>query len=51
MSTGIIHVLLESDKNRKAQSRYMQNAAYCRLKNVTLGYTLPADLTKKILRE
>ena len=30
---------LESDKNRKAQSRYMQNAAYCRLKNVTLGYT------------
>ena len=25
----------------------MQNAAYCRLKNVTLGYTLPADLTKK----
>ena len=38
---------LESDKNRKAQSRYMQNAAYCRLKNVTLGYTLPADLTKK----
>ena len=25
----------------------MQNAAYCRLKNVTLGYTLPAEWTKK----
>ena len=34
-------------KNRKAQTRYLQNAAYCRLKNVTLGYTLPSDLTKK----
>ena len=27
--------------------RYLQNLAYCRLKNVTLGYTLPAALTKK----
>ena len=25
----------------------MQNAAYCRLKNVTLGYTLPMQLTNK----
>lgn len=38
---------LEDAKNRQAQSRYMQNAAYCRLKNVTLGYTLPAEWTKK----
>ena len=38
---------LENNKNRKAQSRYMQDASYCRLKNVTLGYTLPSDLTKK----
>lgn len=39
---------LESNKNRQAQDRYMQNAAYCRLKNVTLGYTLPSQLTKKL---
>lgn len=28
-------------------SHYLQNAAYCRLKNLTLGYTLPQELTKK----
>ncbi|WP_270569199.1 TonB-dependent receptor [Coprobacter secundus] len=28
--------------------RYLQNLAYCRLKNVTLGYTLPNEWTKKI---
>ena len=27
--------------------RYLQNLAYCRLKNLTLGYTLPASLTAK----
>lgn len=29
------------------QTRYLQNAAYLRLKNLTLGYTLPATLTNK----
>lgn len=24
----------------------MQNAAYCRLKNLTVGYTLPHDVTR-----
>lgn len=38
---------MNSDKNRRAQSRYLQDASYVRLKNVTLGYTLPAGLTKK----
>ena len=38
---------LESGKNRYAQTRYLQDASYCRLKNVTLGYTLPSELTKK----
>ena len=28
--------------------RYLQNLAYCRVKNLTLGYTLPASLTRKI---
>lgn len=32
---------------RAANDRYLQNAAYCRLKTVTLDYTLP----KKILRK
>lgn len=30
------------------QTRYLQNAAYTRLKNVTLGYTLPKSLTDRI---
>lgn len=38
----------EGSKNRKPQSRYLQNAAYIRLKNLQLGYTLPVSITKKI---
>ena len=38
---------LESGKNRLAQTRYVQDASYVRLKNVTLGYTLPSEWTKK----
>ncbi|MEC5147981.1 SusC/RagA family TonB-linked outer membrane protein [Chitinophaga sp. 212800010-3] len=30
------------------QTRYLQNAAYLRLKNITLGYTLPKKLTDKM---
>mgnify|MGYP000847435421 CR=1 FL=1 len=33
-------------KNRRTQTKYLQNAAYARLKNVTLGYTLPAEFTQ-----
>jgi hypothetical protein len=40
--------LFNSDKNRRTQTRYLQNAAYIRLKNVQLGYSLPASLTQKI---
>ena len=39
---------MEDGKNRESQSRYLQNAAYCRLKNVTLGYTLPQHITQKV---
>ena len=28
--------------------RYLQNLGYCRLKNLTVGYTLPQNLTRKI---
>nr|WP_044655496.1 TonB-dependent receptor [Bacteroides acidifaciens] len=38
---------LYSDKNQKEQTRYLQNAAYIRLKNLSIGYTLPAALTSK----
>lgn len=33
-------------RNNQAQTRYLQNAAYCRLKNLTVGYTLPHDITR-----
>lgn len=36
-------------KNQQPQTQYLQNAAYMRLKNLQLGYTLPADLTRKFL--
>lgn len=35
-------------KNMEVQSRYLQNAAFMRLRNITLGYSLPRSLTKKI---
>lgn len=31
-----------------ANDRYLQNLAYCRLKNLTVGYTLPSALTRKV---
>ena len=37
-----------ASKNIQAQSRYVQNASYVRLKNIQLGYTLPSYLTEKI---
>ena len=30
------------------QTKYLVNMAYLRMKNITLGYTLPRDLTRKI---
>ena len=30
------------------QTKYMQNAAYLRLKNLTVGYTLPSTITQRI---
>ena len=38
---------LFSDKNQQPQSRYVQNAAYMRLKNLQIGYTLPQKWTQK----
>lgn len=33
---------------RAANDRYLQSARYCRLKNVTLDYTLPQSISRKI---
>ena len=35
-------------RNFYPQDKYLLNLAYLRMKNVTLGYTIPANLTKKI---
>ena len=34
--------------NAKTQTRFLQSGAYARLKNLTLGYTLPNALTSKL---
>lgn len=38
----------ETNKNRQVQTRFIQNAAYLRLKNLQVGYTLPSHLAEKI---
>jgi hypothetical protein len=35
-------------KNQQTQTRYLQNAAYIRLKNIQLGYTIPSKIIKRI---
>ena len=43
------YVSTKSDRELGAvNDRYLQNIGYCRLKNLTLGYTLPEKWTKKI---
>lgn len=39
---------LSTLKNQQPQTRYLQNAAYIRLKNIQVGYTFPKVLTQKI---
>jgi hypothetical protein len=38
---------LFDSKNQQVQTRYLLNAAYMRLKNLQLGYTLPQSFTEK----
>ncbi|WP_374164823.1 SusC/RagA family TonB-linked outer membrane protein [Arcticibacter sp. MXS-1] len=35
-------------KNQNAQTRYLLDASYMRLKNAQIGYTIPADVLKKV---
>ncbi len=39
---------LFSDKNEQVQTRYLLNAAYIRLKNLQIGYSLPSSFIHKI---
>ncbi|MFV0483746.1 MAG: SusC/RagA family TonB-linked outer membrane protein [Bacteroidales bacterium] len=38
----------EHTKNTQTQTKYLQNAAYLRLKNIQLSYTFPSELVRKI---
>lgn len=42
-----IYSSAESLKNQQPQTEYIQNAAYLRLKNITIGYTFPRKLLNK----
>lgn len=39
--------IFDNSKNRQVQTRYIQNGAYIRLKNVQIGYTLPTEWVRK----
>ncbi|HTE29798.1 MAG TPA: hypothetical protein VK666_05445, partial [Chryseolinea sp.] len=34
--------------NMQPQTRYLLDMSYLRIKNITLGYSLPSSITKKI---
>ena len=40
--------IFDTGKNQQTQSRYLQNAAYIRLKNIQLGYKLPQSWMTKL---
>ncbi|MPN03969.1 hypothetical protein SDC9_151204 [bioreactor metagenome] len=42
------YIALGGNDLGQPQTKYMQNAAYIRLKNFSFGYSLPHDLVKKI---
>lgn len=41
----------ENTKNQQIQTKYLQNAAYVRLKNLQIGYNVPTTFTNKIKLE
>ena len=43
--------LSSTRKNLQTQTRYLNNGAYCRLKNLQFGYTVPRFITAKINME
>ena len=41
-------VIFGTDRNAKTQTRYLQNGAYLRVKNIQLGYTFPKSWIQKV---
>lgn len=41
-------IYMDKGMNQKTQTRYLQNGAYARLKNIQLGYTLPQSVINKL---
>ena len=48
---GTVAGIENGSKNFYPQSRYISHMAYLRLKNLTIGYTLPSSLTRKVCIE
>ena len=48
-ASGTVNSLGQGCYNFYPQSRYLMNMSYLRFKTLTVGYTLPTDLTRKIL--
>ena len=48
-STGTVSGLLAGQYNFYPQSKYLLNMAYLRLKTITVGYTIPQEITKKAM--
>ena len=44
-------VFSDPNKNNRTSDRFLEPGDYLRLKNITIGYTLPKNLTKKALME
>jgi len=42
------YIVSEHQKNTKVQSKYLQSAAYVRLKNLQIGYTVPDRVSRKV---
>jgi hypothetical protein len=45
--SGTVGGLLNGSNNFYPQSRYLLNLAYCRLKNVSIGYSMPTNLLSR----
>ena len=48
MKRNYVYFLFTCRSLGVVNDRYLQNLAYCRVKNITVGYTIPAVWTKKV---
>ncbi len=47
-SNRVPRIALGDSKNWVCSDLYVQDGSYCRVKNITLGYTLPRELTQRV---